>query len=502
MNSCCIILLALLLPVQRWTAQVTGKILDHDGKPLAGAEVVYTNVGSLDNGSSAALPDASFPGASPGTPRITEGSGRVYKVKTDKKGDFTLIGVQYGIYRVEITASDGSHVYSGVKNIGDNTEALSQNVLHVDLSAHSGGRVAPGAKTNLAAGKKTKEQLELIRQEHSNAAKINRLIVRFHAAVDVQDWQSATQLIKELIEVDPYRWEFYQNLGTLQADQMQYREAAQSFAKGVEVAEKILANPSDSDQAHKNISDLLIAQANCYERMEKVDEAVALFDKAAAVSPQPAMAHYRACNALRNNGKTEAAIEKCTQAARDDPSQWEPYQMLGGVFENANQPTDAIEAYGKGITLAQKTLQEKPDSGRARTGLGQMLNSQGNLLLHQKKTEEAIQAFSQSADASVYPAMPYFNLCAIYYNLKRNDDAVAACDKAIAADPTMADAYFVKASVLFGQGKVEKGRYSPPAGTREALNKYLEYAPFGEHARDARAMLDRFNSEINYKTAK
>jgi hypothetical protein len=43
-----------------------------------------------------------------------------------------------------------------------------------------------------------------------------------------------------------------------------------------------------------------------------------------------------------------------------------------------------------------------------------------------------------------------------------------------------------------------------PPGTTESLNKYLEYAPFGQHANAVRAMIDKLNEEIEtpYKPAK
>ena len=173
MTSYCLIVLALLLPMQRFLALVSGTILDREGNPMAGAEVVYTNVGTVDYSS--------------GEQRITEGSGKVYKVKTDKKGSFSLVGVEYGVYEIEITASDGSHVYSGKKNIGDNTDINSQNTLNVDLSSAMNGPAGPGG-TNLPSGKKTKEQQELIRQENAHAAKINKLMVQYHTA----RWDSRT----------------------------------------------------------------------------------------------------------------------------------------------------------------------------------------------------------------------------------------------------------------------------------------------------------------------
>jgi tetratricopeptide (TPR) repeat protein len=484
MTSYCLILFALLLPMQRFLASISGTILDREGNPLAGAEVVYTNVGTVD-----------YSSVGTGTPRITEGSGKIYKVKTDKKGSFSVVGVEYGVYKIEITAADGTHVYSGKKSVGDNTDANSQNTLNVDLSAAMKGAAEPGGSTNLAGGKKTKEQLALIRQENAHAAKINKLMVQYHTAVGIEDWLNAISLIKELIALDPNRWEFYQNLGTLQSNQMQYAEAAQSYAKGVEVAQKVLANSADSDRALTTIGDMLLAEADCYDRMEKVDEAVVLYDKAAAVYPHPFMAKYRACNALTNAGKYETAIEKCNNAVAEDPAQWGPYQVLGGIYSSLNKPQDALESYQKGVTAAQKILQSQPDP-RTKVGLGQMMNTEGHLLVQLKKYDEAIEIFSQAAESAAYPAMPYFNLCATYYNLKRSQEAVAACDHAIASDPTLADAYYIKGSILFGQGQLEHGKYAVPPGTTEALNKYLEYAPNGEHTRTVHDMIDQLGKDM------
>jgi tetratricopeptide (TPR) repeat protein len=222
---------------------------------------------------------------------------------------------------------------------------------------------------------------------------------------------------------------------------------------------------------------------------------VVLYEKAAAVYPHPFMAKYRACNALTNAGKYEAAIEKCNNAAAEDPAQWGPYQVLGGIYSSLNKPQDALESYQKGVTAAQKILQSQPDP-RTKVGLGQMMNTEGHLLVQLKKYDEAIEIFSQAAESAAYPAMPYFNLCATYYNLKRSQEAVAACDHAIASDPTLADAYYIKGSILFGQGQLEHGKYAVPPGTTEALNKYLEYAPNGEHVRTVHDMIDQLGKDM------
>jgi tetratricopeptide (TPR) repeat protein len=482
MKSCFLILLA-LLTMQRWSAQVSGKILDTEGKPMAGVEIIYKNVGLVTDGQSE-------------LPKIIDGNGRIYKMKTDDAGTFLFVGMDYGIYQIEIKDAEGKTFYTSKTRVGDNTDPNVSNVLQVDLSKAEAKMVEPGAETNLSAKKLTKEQAQLVRQEKANAPMINRLIVQFHGATDSQDWPQAIELLQQLIALDSNRWEFYQNLGALQSNEEHCQDAVQSFAKGVNVAEKLLTTADNPVETRKNIGEMLLAEGDCYGRMDKPDEAVAWFEKAAAASPYPALADYRACNTLTNNGKTEAAIVKCKLAIAEDATQWDYYQVLGGALLAANHSSDALDTYEKGIEVAQKTLEETPDSARTKTGLGQMLNSEGNLLVSLRRLEEAVDIFAEAAEVAAYPAMPYFNLCATYYNLKREDAALAACERATASDPTLSDAYYIRGAILFGQGKKEHGKYAVPTGTTESLNKYLEYAPTGQHADAVRNMINKLSEEL------
>jgi tetratricopeptide (TPR) repeat protein len=88
------------------------------------------------------------------------------------------------------------------------------------------------------------------------------------------------------------------------------------------------------------------------------------------------------------------------------------------------------------------------------------------------------------------PALAYFNLCATLYNEGDKDGAIPACDKALAADPNRADAYFIKGSVLIASSQTgQNGQVTAPPGTVEALKKYLELAPDGPHVKDVKDML-------------
>ena len=123
-----------------------------------------------------------------------------------------------------------------------------------------------------------------------------------------------------------------------------------------------------------------------------------------------------------------------------------------------------------------------------------MLTNKGNAFLKLKRNDGAIAAFKDAAGYSANPGTAWFNICATEYNIGNTADAVATCDKAIAADPKKADAYFIKGSYMFANSVLDKDKnFVVPAGTIEALKKYLELAPDGAHAGDVHQMLDYLN---------
>jgi tetratricopeptide (TPR) repeat protein len=482
------LLAVLMLPAQRWTAHISGRILDREGKPLVNAQITYKQVGQYSDGG--AMKTGDLNGPDPLAGRITDaGTSRVYKVKTDNKGEFDLIGVAFGVYAIEIFDSSGKRVYSTKRLVGDNTDSRISNTLNVDVSAAVPG---PGG-VNLAADAMNKEQLRLVRQENASADKLNRLIAELHSALLAQDWNQSAELLQQLLALDPNRWEFYQNLGAVQNNLGHYQEAVQAFQKGLAIAEKTLANAPDQKQARTDMSGMMIAEGDAYLRLDKLEPAVALYTQAAAMAPSPGMAWLRACNAQANRGAAAAAIDVCNRAIAADPDRWDSYQILGGIENTSGKSTDALATFERGVQAARKELAADPGSVRTRNGMGQMLNAEGDLYAKAKRYDEATAAFAESAKLSAYAALPYFNLCATYFNLNRLPDAVAACDQAIASDPSMADAYYIKACALFGKGSADEGRASVPE-TRAALNKYLEFAPFGRFAQDARHMLDKLDS--------
>jgi tetratricopeptide (TPR) repeat protein len=176
----------------------------------------------------------------------------------------------------------------------------------------------------------------------------------------------------------------------------------------------------------------------------------------------------------------EAALK---QLSASEP-RWEYSDALGVAQFNQGHYADSIETYQRAIELAGK------NAGPA--AIASMYTTIGNANLKLKKNDAAIAAYNKAAALDPNPAVPYFNLCAVMFNMGQPAaKTVPACDKAIAADPKKADAYFIKGSSLYGEGALDKSnKFVPPPGAVEALKQYLVLAPGGPHTQDVKAMLD------------
>lgn len=168
---------------------------------------------------------------------------------------------------------------------------------------------------------------------------------------------------------------------------------------------------------------------------------------------------------------------------------WSNYQALGNAEYNMGQYDDAVNAFDSAISGALDDKQTSHDT--ISTALGQMFMAKGHALAQLGKDNDAITSFTEAAEAMPNPGEAYFNICALEYNDSLTTlDPIKACNKAIAADPKLADAYFIKGSILISKATIDaKGKQSFPDGTAEALQKYIELAPNGPHAQDAKDLL-------------
>ena len=186
------------------------------------------------------------------------------------------------------------------------------------------------------------------------------------------------------------------------------------------------------------------------------------------------------------NAKDWPTAEKLTrQLVAAAPTNWLYLQVLADAVGAQGKYPEAIAGYDKAIPLALAAKDEK-----ARWAAGAMLTQEGLFYLRQKKLGEGVAAFTKATQYAQNPATAWFNVCAGAYNAGDVKASLAGCDKAIAADPNKADAWFIKGSLMIADAKAgPNGKMIAPKGTVEALQKYLALAPNGSHVKDVQEML-------------
>jgi tetratricopeptide (TPR) repeat protein len=206
--------------------------------------------------------------------------------------------------------------------------------------------------------------------------------------------------------------------------------------------------------------------------------------------------------AAMNTKSWQEAVDPLQQLIAMDPTRWQYYSALGDAQLNLGKYDQAVQAYDNGIRAAESDTTVDPkdpstDPAKKKVGVAKMLTNQGNAYLKLRKNQEAVAAYTKAAALDPNPGTAYFNLCATQYNLGNVESALDACKKAIQADPSKADAYFILGSVLIADSKTDKeGKLIAPPGTAEALWKYLALAPNGAHADDVKQMLALIGAKI------
>jgi tetratricopeptide (TPR) repeat protein len=484
-------------------AAVRGDVMDMLGRPIVGAEVLYINV---DN-------------------------ALAYRTRTDKNGKFDMIGLVPGTYQVEITGPTGKRIYSGRKRAyGADQQAL--NVIHIDLSiVPTGASLAPfkgpsaeqiqggsWRKVDEKSVKVDPEQLAQLRQENAAIAHYNELAPEAQAAIKVQDWPRAQDLLQQLAGIAPYMWQIYQNLGTIQRNRKLYPDAVTSFEKGIQAVVYDDALKKDRQRLNAVLAQMMIGEGEAYGAWGRLDSAAVEYRQAAKIDPHPALAYIHLCVTEYDTGRAEEALDDCRAGIAADPRRPEFYQILGGIEINLEKYEEAIAVYDKGVRLALNSLQLARDTMSSsvpqydeftvrslhqavtrqmvvdesgaiyQSRAGQMLLSEGNAYFQLRRFKQAADLFARAAKLHDYPALAYFNLCVTRFDLGEWKAASDACDRAIANDPQMADAYYAKAASLFGD-TARQGKIRAPHEALSALQKYLELDPEGRYSREVQAML-------------
>lgn len=149
------------------------------------------------------------------------------------------------------------------------------------------------------------------------------LAAKAQAALTAMQWPDAEVVLKQLVAAEP-RWEYSEALGNAQSSQGHYADALASYQRAIELAQNNAGAPA--------VARLYTTIGNANLKLKKNDAAIAAYEKAAALDPNPAVAYFNICATLYNIGAMAKAAAACDKAIAADPKKADAYFIKGSVM--------------------------------------------------------------------------------------------------------------------------------------------------------------------------
>jgi len=195
----------------------------------------------------------------------------------------------------------------------------------------------------------------------------------------------------------------------------------------------------------------------------------------------------------------EDAVQALTKASEIGPTELAVWANLADAYmklAGTKTGPEFDDAATKGLAAYAKAIELKPEDAATH-------NNYALALVQAKKIPDAQAELTKAAQLDPTNAGKYYyNLGAVLTNANQGDAAVEAFQKAIAADPNYAEAYYQYGVSLVSKASYgADGKVTPVPGTVEALQKYLALAPTGQFAQAAKDMLTTLSAsvDVSYK---
>jgi tetratricopeptide (TPR) repeat protein len=198
------------------------------------------------------------------------------------------------------------------------------------------------------------------------------------------------------------------------------------------------------------------------------------------------------------NKKYDIAIQQFEKASTIGPTQHVIWSHLGDdyYYLSDSQPGDGKEAYlAKAAADYQKAIELAPANAAYH-------NNYALILVKQKKLDDGQAELSKAATLDPASAGKYYyNLGAVLANINQNDAAGVAFKKSM--DAGYAEAYYQYGVVLVAKvTSGADGKMVIPPGTTEAFQKYLQLAPTGPNAQQAKDILTGLGAPVETNFSK
>ena len=285
------------------TGQVRGQVVDVKGQPVENAKI---------------------------TIEYKDGGGRVYTTKTNKKGEYTQIGLTPGNYKVTADKDKvGSQTFDCHVKLGDPTEV----------------------KFQLGAGASGPSK-----EEMAKVAAVKQLFEEGVTASRSGDHDAAIGKFNEAAALLPACFDCYYNIGYAEAQKKDYPKAEEAFKKAIELK-------PDYVEAYNGL-------ATVYNAQKKFDDAQTASQKAASLAVATGGASagggvdalYNQGVIAWNAGRAEDAKKAFEEALKLDPKHANSHYQLGMCFINLGKMPEAVAEFESYLQVApdgQYTTQAK-----------------------------------------------------------------------------------------------------------------------------------------------
>ena len=319
------------------TGSVKGICKDLEGKPIAQAEVEWTG---------------------------TE-TGHKYNLKTNNKGEYFSLGIAPGKYNVKLS-KDGKELW----HFNGLTVGMDEMTLDFDLKKEM-ANAAQGQGMTPEQAAKMKEATAKAENERKTVGTLNEKLNAAKTASDAGDFETAIATLTEANQIDSARdliWfklaDAYRMSAPKQTDpaekQKRYEMAAADYQKAIEMRSTSEAAKKDPDN-NKNMAAYYNNLADVYAKSNKVDDAVASYNKAAELDPAHAVTYlFNEGATLTNMGRVDDAIVAFDKVIAADPTKadayyWKGVNLIGKATLKGDKmvaPEGTAEAFKKYLELA------------------------------------------------------------------------------------------------------------------------------------------------------
>ena len=206
-------------------------------------------------------------------------------------------------------------------------------------------------------------------------------------------------------------------------------------SEAVNANQKAVALSPQDAEAHYNLGITL-------KELGRLDEALASYTHSIALKPEFAEAHFNLGNTLIELGRLDEALASYTQSIALKPEFAEAHYNLGNTLKELGRLDEALTSYTQSIAL-------KPDFTEVHNNLGNTLKELGRL-------DEALVSYKQVIALKPDFTEAHNNLGITLKELGRLDEALASYTHSIALKPNFAEAHFNLGITLKELARVEE----------------------------------------------